>query len=1179
MHDLDRIEHALATKRLSPEVFERCAQDLLSGLYVGLSPVHGGSDWGRDADITGTGDDIPVRVLITSSRSLVGVRKNMRAGIASMKKHEVLVQRIILANPAILRLADREKLVKSAKQAGALLDASDVFDGGFFASRLRRDGHWRAALLGLPSGPVTLSPVAPDLAESPWAFLPLVARADDLALAADPGDVILTGPPGSGKSRLLSELTGIGFVDKDAPLENIADDLRWTLPSTVVVDDAAGAGALVGHLLWLRRTEPDLFTYRLIAVCWPPDVEDLQVLMPSARVYSLDLMEREPLDGLIQSMGITGRLARREILDQAEGRPAWVVTLADLLLRKKDPHSLLSGKALLGEVGRYLRRAGLIPDAIDILAVISALGGAADPELGKLGAELQLSRTGVGTVLRAAARSGLIDVQSGYPAHIHTYAVRPPMLADALVAERAFTVPVPALDLGDLASRWPDRVGELAGAAIRSVLLGAGSARQLAEVLFDDALDSNAVADEIKTDLCLEFMRLDRRAGERVLRLAREFFDQAVASGGVRGADLGPAVSLAARGVWLYQLDAAIDLLLSASLVDHRSGYSRHDDPLRQLEDLIRGFHPEVPRQMGIRQQIAARASCWLGEAPGEPSRRRVTAAVMKTVLGLGIRSTVPDPGKPHELTLIDTIVPAKEIGQVFQEIWPVLRGMLGIDRPELAAAAIDVAAEWLRVGGGYDRPFGHDHPQDRVRAAREIGEALTYELAHCEDLSTGNRARLRSVAVRFGVAVAVGLPGELDIFFTDVEAFTGDWLEAEKVLVDGIRATMDEWVSDGPVNVIARLKDIKAELAYARNQWPDRTMIAAIKLAEIVAAPQEWLQVCIELSFMPEGCKFAERLAHDGALSENVTNSLLAIPGSRADIIEVLLGSEPPPSRVAELAAEALTVNDYRLVQTLMLRGRLSAGRQAALLTQPGPALRATAAAAIFTGRRQREEWSPGELESAWLAALGDLRPRIVPGCPGHDMADLFKYLISHYPDTLTGIISRSLSDAGESHAYEALPGECWDVIHLLPASRKLELRGQFQNQPVRRWLLHSHMVGPDTEWLEELLSTHEISPDEALDCYVGISTDDELPIEALAKLLVPRGIDPERIAALRFYGNWSGNLSSWYQAIISSYEAMARAENLSVRAVAEAGIRIFTTARDQAIRDERTRRIRGSL
>ena len=47
MRDLDRIERALATNRLSAQVFERCGQDLLSTVYQGLTPVPGGSDWGR----------------------------------------------------------------------------------------------------------------------------------------------------------------------------------------------------------------------------------------------------------------------------------------------------------------------------------------------------------------------------------------------------------------------------------------------------------------------------------------------------------------------------------------------------------------------------------------------------------------------------------------------------------------------------------------------------------------------------------------------------------------------------------------------------------------------------------------------------------------------------------------------------------------------------------------------------------------------------------------------------------------------------------------------------------------------------------------------------------------------------------------------------------------------------
>ena len=43
VHELERIEHALANNDLDPTLFELCAQDLLSETYEGLSPIPGGT--------------------------------------------------------------------------------------------------------------------------------------------------------------------------------------------------------------------------------------------------------------------------------------------------------------------------------------------------------------------------------------------------------------------------------------------------------------------------------------------------------------------------------------------------------------------------------------------------------------------------------------------------------------------------------------------------------------------------------------------------------------------------------------------------------------------------------------------------------------------------------------------------------------------------------------------------------------------------------------------------------------------------------------------------------------------------------------------------------------------------------------------------------------------------------
>ena len=86
------------------------------------------------------------------------------------------------------------------------------------------------------------------------------------------------------------------------------------------------------------------------------------------------------------------------------------------------------------------------------------------------------------------------------------------------------------------------------------------------------------------------------------------------------------------------------------------------------------------------------------------------------------------------------------------------------------------------------------------------------------------------------------------------------DWLEAEKALTGAIRSAADTRAGDDPDDVITLLADLKAELAYLPHSWPNRTWIAAARLAEVADDPLPWLHASIRRGFMPEGCAFAER-------------------------------------------------------------------------------------------------------------------------------------------------------------------------------------------------------------------------------------------------------------------------------------------------------------------------------
>ena len=113
----------------------------------------------------------------------------------------------------------------------------------------------------------------------------------------------------------------------------------------------------------------------------------------------------------------------------------------------------------------------------------------------------------------------------------------------------------------------------------------------------------------------------------------------------------------------------------------------------------------------------------------------------------------------------------------------------------------------------------------------------------------------------------------------------------------------------------------------------------------------------------------------------------------------------------------------------------------------------------------------------------------------------------------------------------------------------------GPGSGDPTDRWLLGEYIVDDDIAWLEHALDRELITPDHAADTYSAFALHPS--IEQMARLLVPRGIEPRRIAFLAQAGSWTGEESHRYGQIAEEFEALKGSDDASVAAVGNAGAR----------------------
>ena len=1110
--------------------------------------------------------------MVTKSRDYSDIRSNMITGLDSLDKHDVPYCRIVLANPGMLGETYRRKLREAAAERGATLEAT--YGRRFFASRLRRDGQWRERLLGLSGASMTVSRVPWRLAEGSWSELPLVGRQRTIdEILGGESDVILVGKPGVGKTRVLSALPDVAFIDTDAGDDSqIADDLRWVNPAFVAIDDVGATPDLVDLVQRLRRQDQAL-EWHLVVACWPDEVERVRTLVPGAVEILVDLLERPDIDEIVRSMGATAVMARQVILDQAEGRPGWAVSLADILL-KSGWTDLLTGKALLGEVDGYLRRSQIAEAARDLLAVVAALRGVDEKEVVPLAEGVGLTRAEAGRLLRAVAKGGLLEevVRFSWGGPSRQFLVRPAMLADALAAEHFFFGEVPLGDIDKLLDSWPSRRVDLVRTVCTAAQMESDRARGIVDDLVDSVVDDSRFDVDQRLQVLQDFVLIDERAGEKVVDRLHSETSGFNETSWANAITLLPIVNLAHLAAVRYGIPRAVTLLLHAAAHDRRDTNPHPEHPLRKLADMCTNVHPDLPPTPVHRVLVGSALDAWLPDLPND-DEWRVWAAVASSVLTPHARAAYTAPEDMFTFSMIETVVPPEYAALINEQLWPPILNRLAGAPSYVASQLVPVVHAWLCVGGGYDQPFGVDHPDDAVAAAHEVGLSILMDVVGIAYDRPALIARLSSTAAMFDIELPEDLRIDSSAFYRNVE-IADDIRSALDNLARDIASEVNDWANDPPRLIVERLIQIRHELVAAGMQWPDRVGIACQAIAERADDARPWVEDCLALGLFPEAGAFMRALLSDDcADNHDLIKACLEDGASRTLTLESLLAGTIEGDLLG-LAIGELRSSDYRLLDGMTIQGSIPLETQREILRSAHPKACGVFAVAL-AGRADDPLASVAEeLRDDWLAAVEDIDLTEVGRDAEHQLAQLIPHLASSEPDVLEALVRSRLEQMTLSAADGALGHDGWRCMHVLPAANKAALLATFDDTP-SRWLLLEHLVGPDIEWLETLLEDGLVTPAEALNTR---SMHGRIPIDRMASLLVPRGIAPNRIAALAMSGTWVGEESAHYESLVGRFSEYAESHDENVSAVGLAGMEMYIAARDASLEHERIQRIQGA-
>lgn len=1164
MNLLDRIDQRLSDTRvrINPHDFEDCATSLLSPIYPGLVPITGGSDFGLDAEITE--DSRITGLIITSSRSWDGAKRSLRDSLRSMRKHHVPVHHVVAVNLAEANRSKRENLKGITKEFDCEL--VQVHDRAWFANQFRENPDWRRKILDIEGGPFSLSR-QPRGARPDEQQLSTIGRNTLLAeVNKSDSDVTLFGVPGVGKSHVASKLDGALFLERQPTPERLLDDLIETKPALVVVDDSGARFQDVDLLLQLRDAEK--LNYRIVATCWPHEKDRVTDHLPNSVQLEVDLLSREELGAILRERGITRLSVIVHLLTQADGRPAWALNLAELLIHESDWKSVWTGNALREQIFAFLRMSNASEDAVDVLGTLALLGQVNDDQLRRLAGLLQIRQPELIRLIRSVAIAGLVDVQdhkrynhqTQQIEHTQTYRVQPHIIAASIASEVYFSGTASPVRFHDVKDAFPELAADIMQIQIYTKLLGATHPR------VPTTSELIAVLPRAKeyVELLRSFGQLGPEQAQAVVDIHLARLTTALDTDNPTTAE-SEAELLAARVADAVKsnVPGAFRTLLKALALLEGAGRGIKPAAKELVEDVRDARSGDQPQLADLMRLIEA-----LQAVPEEDLTDTVWAALACEILAPTFEGNYMDPEVLHQFILQSFTWPATHMETLYDAIRPELATRAPGLSPTVQLTLIDLLKKWVRIANGWDLPFDGKTNNAQVKAGKRIAKNIANTLAPVIT-TPGVRARFNQAAST--LKIRLDEPDKLFAALTRERERLTTYNESRRRKEAALDEALAPFQQQAPDVLMDWLKAHESDLATAGQTTNGTWQVFARLAYQPDAEPIKWLTAAIDHGLAGSASALIDVCARTGQLSHAIADRLLADPNGRHGVISAVIGQSTNSALIQRVVDQLAPRDVQQLESAFALKDALEPTRHA-LFTHPSGEVRGTAAALWAA------EWAydndPRPDDPDWLNAM---KSYTIPENSRNDHVhtQALNALVKASPEVFIELFIKHVTTTMHS-SYRDLD-EWEEPVQLLAPAERNKLWQQVRDTELAHELFWV-IAGNDIDWITDTVSepTFNISARNLLDA-LPYQYEHRYPLETLVTMLRPLGPEPDDLLHTLEVGSFSGEDHERYAAKLDNLRDLANSDDEDIALLGQRGIEIYEPLLKEALVEARRAAVRG--